>query len=301
MSGVAVIGDARRTRAARVGVPGAPDGPFATADRTLYRGAMRGLVVVALLGVSSMALAKDSAAAKEHYLKGTRAFELGAYDEAIDEYSAAYRIKDDPALLYNLGQAHRLAGHAVEALRFYKLFLIKVPQTPARSEVEQKIAELQKLVDQQQKTRSIPPDTVKSPEQPTTVTTTPEAPPATTEPPPSQGASASPPPSSGRTKMIVGGVVGGVGVVMTVVGIAFGVLAKQSSDKLTQLDRTMQPFDYGQQQAGKTDQIVEGVFLGVGIAAVAAGAVVLALGHRESRRPASMAIVPTLHGAEVRF
>jgi len=257
---------------------------------------MRALIVVTLLSLSSLAWAKETNTAKEHYLKGTRAFELGAYDEAIEEYAAAYRIKDDPALLYNLGQAHRLAGHAVDALRFYKLFLAKVPETPARGEVEQKIVELQKLVDQQQKTRNIPPDSVKPPEPPTTSTTeTTPPPPEVTQPPPASSA------ARGRTKTIVGGVVGGAGVVMIAVGIAFGVLAKDAGDKLTSLDRSMQPFDYSQQQAGKTDQIVEGVFLGLGVAALAAGVTVLVLGQREARRPAAVAIRPTANGAEVRF
>jgi tetratricopeptide (TPR) repeat protein len=91
---------------------------------------------------------------------GTRTFDLGAYDEAIAWYDGAYRIWDDPALLYNLGQANRLAGHAAEALRIYKVYLHKKPDAPNRAEVELKIAELQKLVDQQTRTRSLLPEGV---------------------------------------------------------------------------------------------------------------------------------------------
>src|SRR5262249_20752976 len=102
-------------------------------------------VVVALLivgGGSRMAFGDDRSEAREHYLKGTKAFDLGAYEEAIAEYTAAYRLKNDPALLYNLAQAARLAGHAAEALRFYRVFLTKVPTTPNRDECERKISEL---------------------------------------------------------------------------------------------------------------------------------------------------------------
>ncbi|HEX6836513.1 MAG TPA: hypothetical protein VF334_08060, partial [Polyangia bacterium] len=112
---------------------------------------------------SKRASADEVNEAREHYKKGTKAFELGAYDEAVAEYSAAYRLRDDPALLYNLGQAHRLANHPTEALHFYRLFLMKVPSTPNRVEVETKIDELQRLVDQQKKTQNLPPDSVKSP------------------------------------------------------------------------------------------------------------------------------------------
>src|SRR5947207_1312620 len=110
--------------------------------------AAAGLVsVVVILLVSSTARAGDSdvSEARDHYRRGTKAFELGSYEEAIKEYAAAYRLRDDPALLYNLGQANRLGNHPTEALRFFRLFLIKVPDTQSRSEVEAKIAELQKL------------------------------------------------------------------------------------------------------------------------------------------------------------
>jgi tetratricopeptide (TPR) repeat protein len=61
--------------------------------------------------------------AREHYHRGTVAFNLGHYEEAAGEYEEAYRLKDDPALLYNIAQARRLAGNRREALRSYKTFL----------------------------------------------------------------------------------------------------------------------------------------------------------------------------------
>ena len=85
------------------------------------------------------------AQAREHYVKGTKAFELGLYEEAIAEYMIAYKSKDDPALLFNLGQANRLAGHLPEATRFYRLYLRKDPAAPNRAEIEARIAELERL------------------------------------------------------------------------------------------------------------------------------------------------------------
>ena len=58
-------------------------------------------------GVCSECRADERAEAKEHYIKGTKAFELGAYEEAIAEYSAAYRLKDDA------GSVDRLARKTV--------------------------------------------------------------------------------------------------------------------------------------------------------------------------------------------
>ena len=105
---------------------------------------MRYLVVMAALLTLSAGVARgdDQGTARDHYIKGTRAYELGLYDEAIAEYMAAYKAKDDPALLFNLGQAHRLAGHPAEALRFYKTYLAKLPEANNRADVESKIRDL---------------------------------------------------------------------------------------------------------------------------------------------------------------
>ena len=121
--------------------------------------ALRHALVAFVVLYSLPALADARSEAREHFRKGSRAFDLGAYEEAIQEYGAAYRIIDDPALLYNLGQANRLAGHATEALHLYKVYLSKKPDAQNRAEVENKIAELQKLVDQETKAKkALPPD-----------------------------------------------------------------------------------------------------------------------------------------------
>jgi Tetratricopeptide repeat len=86
----------------------------------------------------------DKRVAREHYRRATKAYEIGQYDEAIREFGEAYKIKDDPSILYNLAQAHRLAGHREEALRTFRMFLLKVPDTPHRADAEARIAELQK-------------------------------------------------------------------------------------------------------------------------------------------------------------
>jgi tetratricopeptide (TPR) repeat protein len=249
-------------------------------------------VLVLVLSLPAFAEDNDRAQAKEHYLKGTRAYELGAYEEAISEYGAAYRFKDDPALLFNLGQANRLGGHTAEALRLYRIYLKKRPDASNRAEVEAKIAELQKqLLDQQSKPRSAPPEQVKP-------ATPPEVEPKPAEPA-APAVTISTEPArvdlrAGRTKKIVGLTVGAVGVAALATGIAFGVLAKNAGDDLSRLDQQMGIFDGAKQQEGQTDQIVEGVMLGVGAAAVAAGAVVYVIGHRESRaaRVRSATLIP---------
>lgn len=257
---------------------------------------MRGLAasVVVLLAVASASpsvTADERNEAKDHFVKGTKAFDLGAYDEAVTEYSLAYRLHDDPALLYNIAQAHRLAGHTAEAVRFYRMFLVRNPKAPNRDEVELKISELQKLIDQQQRTEHLPPDQTRPPGSttpapqpvpPSTEATPPSSTPATT-PAAAPAATTETEARPGRTKKIAGLVTAGVGVAAVVVGAAFGGLAAKASDDLTKLDQNMQTFDPSKQSSGKTDQLLEGVFLGVGGAAIVAGVVVYVLGHREAK------------------
>lgn len=258
----------------------------------------------ALIAFTTVARADDRAVAREHFEKGTKAFNLGAYDEAIEEYSAAYRAVDDPALLYNIAQAHRLAGHASEALRFYKMYLVRAPQATNGAEVEAKIAELEKLVEQQQKTKSMPPDMVKPPSGANGATAqspTPATPPAATPPaatPPAAKVTPAPAPAiasarsdAARTKKIVGLTVGGVGVAALVTGIALSAVAKQYSDDLS---NSTGVWDKAKHDTGQTLGVAGPVLIAVGGAATVAGAVVAALGFRESRlaRRTSLAVIP---------
>jgi hypothetical protein len=55
--------------------------------------------------------------------EGHKGLRARAFDEAIREYSEAYPLHPDAAILYHLGQAHRLAGHPKEALFFYRMYL----------------------------------------------------------------------------------------------------------------------------------------------------------------------------------
>lgn len=61
--------------------------------------------------------------AKTHLDHGKRAFGVGEYDKAIDNYTAAGLIDDAPLILYNLGQTYRAMKDYERAIRQYKLFL----------------------------------------------------------------------------------------------------------------------------------------------------------------------------------
>ena len=264
------------------------------------------LILVFLTFPWSVAFAADLSKARDHYTKGTRAYELGLWDEAIAEYMAAYKEKDDPALLFNLGQAHRLAGHASEALRFYKTYLSKVPEAANRAEVEAKMRDLSaQLAKEPADGQGVP------------ATPTANAPPAsgvnTAEPPADQGdqvpngqvaaATGGEVPVAGLTSSPAGGTgmkwagisVAAAGGVLVGAGIVFGILAKREGDDLTQIDQQHGVFDPGKESNGRRDQVLEAIFIGTGVAALATGTVLYLLGMRDAA-PTSVALAPARGG-----
>jgi tetratricopeptide (TPR) repeat protein len=104
-----------------------------------------------------LAHADDAASAREHFKKGSSFFDVGRFGEAAQEYEQAYQLKNDPALLFNLGQAYRFNGDYAKAIVAYKSFLRHVPNAPNAAEVQQHIADLQKLLDEQKRATSSPP------------------------------------------------------------------------------------------------------------------------------------------------
>ena len=106
---------------------------------------MRVIAIVAvLLAMAGSARAQSKTqAAREAAENGRRAYNLSHWDEAVTDFEKAYQLSGDPALLFNLAQAHRQAGHGNEALRFYKAYLREQPTGPNREIAEKQLNELQ--------------------------------------------------------------------------------------------------------------------------------------------------------------
>jgi tetratricopeptide (TPR) repeat protein len=188
--------------------------------RTLLQGASIAVLVAATVPLAYAQHVDDVQAAREHYAKGKRLYDTGRFADAAKEYEAAYQAKDDPALLFNLGQAHRLAGNYPQALLAYKAYLRNVPDAPNRAEVEARITEMQSVVDQQARTSKSPPQGTIEPK-PLPPSTTP----TTTEAQPTNALVASPPPphkSLAKKPWFWATVIGAAAVVAT--GIAVGVV-----------------------------------------------------------------------------
>jgi tetratricopeptide (TPR) repeat protein len=78
----------------------------------------------------------DPAAARAHYAKATRLYEVGEYQQALAEFKAAHLAKPDSAFLYNIAQCHRQMGDLGQAVVMYKRYLVATPNAANRPEVD---------------------------------------------------------------------------------------------------------------------------------------------------------------------
>jgi len=86
----------------------------------------------------------EGARAERH--QGTVAVNLGRYDEAVDHFSKAYTISQDPDLLFSLAQAYRLADKPEKALAAYSAFLRAAETSPKlRPQIERAANEIESI------------------------------------------------------------------------------------------------------------------------------------------------------------
>jgi tetratricopeptide (TPR) repeat protein len=76
------------------------------------------------------------------YESATTHYDLGEFAESLKDLTAAFRLRRDPALLFNIAQCHRQLGNYGDAARTYRSFLREQPDAPNRPEVEKRIADM---------------------------------------------------------------------------------------------------------------------------------------------------------------
>jgi hypothetical protein len=268
-----------------------------------------------LLLTASVARAADLTPAqklemKQLYEKATRAYDVGKYNEAIEDYQKAYEIGGDPPMLYNIAQAYRLNDQPAEALRFYRRYLQRAPNARNREDVERKIAELEKTVEERRKAAAAatppplpaPPVTTAPPPAPTPAPVGPPAPTngPTTTPSPTLGTEtpgvATPPPveagSGGRTLKIVGWSLVGGGVLCGAGALVTGLMARSKGQDLTNMSNAGDVFDPNVEHSGK---VLNNITIGLGIAGGAlavAGAILVVVGSSGSGSGETPAAAP---------
>ena len=107
------------------------------------------LAIVLLQALGGQAYARgasESDGARSERYQGVVAVNLGRYDEAVDHFSKAYTIAQDPDLLFSLAQAYRLAGKPEKALAAYSAFLRAAGSSPKlRPQIERAAGEIESI------------------------------------------------------------------------------------------------------------------------------------------------------------
>jgi tetratricopeptide (TPR) repeat protein len=89
---------------------------------------------------------------KEYITRATQYFSAGDYDKAVDDYRAAYQMKQLPTLLFNIAQAQRKASKYQEALTTYERFLKDDPKSPLAPEAEAQATAMRARIDAEKAT-----------------------------------------------------------------------------------------------------------------------------------------------------
>jgi len=249
-------------------------------------------LAVSLLGVARTR-ADDVNAAREHFKRGSKLYDLQRFEEAAEAYEKAYEAKDDPALLFNIAQAYRFAQKYEKAIGAYRAFLRRQPGASNRADVLARIDEMQKLLEAQRRSSqqppggTLPPAGGNEPGEPKPV----EPKPAGDNPPSTLPPQVAPDRTAPRMK-VAGHVTGALGLALVVTGGALlGVAASAAGDVNNAPDGT--PFDASKEEQVRTLVPAGAALTALGAAAAIAGTTVAVLGY-ERARPRNLSLVPAL-------
>src|SRR4051812_21624426 len=216
----------------------------------------RSLAVAAWLISGSAWAAEPSAEARRLYAEGKTEYAQGHYVEAVQLFERSYALSGSPALLFNMAQAHRLAGsdHCADAVALYKSYLAAEPNAENEKEVEERIEQLGDCAPPKPADQPAPATPPAAPASPT-VSATPAAQP--------------PPPSARNPAHLPTGpvLVTGTGAALLVAG---GVLYARSWDKHREAEKLC-PCYPGTYSSWEVLSNVSYALLAVGGATVAGG------------------------------
>ena len=262
------------------------------------------VAAVAIVARAPEAHADDKAKAKALYEEGLKHYNLAEWTDAIKAWKESYLISKKPLLLFNIGQAYRLAGDCKQAMTFYDSYQREEPNPRNQNELDQALALckdkpvdkpiVKPIVKPIEKPLDKPIDKPvdKPADQPAAGTVTAQ---------PIDGASGPvDAPSSGGGLRKIGIGVGAAGVVLGGLGVYFALDARSTANDLDGYTG-----EWGQEQIdleakGERSEKLGFVFGGIGLAAIVAGGVMFAIGGpKATAETSSVSIMPTRGGAAV--
>jgi tetratricopeptide (TPR) repeat protein len=239
------------------------------------------VLLVVLLGGAAMVRAQDQpgdlARSRALYDQGARAYKDGEYQKAVELFLAAYDLSRAPAILFNVAQAYRLQGECSQALSYYRRSLAEEPDATNRAEVEDRIAEMQRCVDDQSRDQETAPEAAQL---------------ATPPRPVAAGLTAPSPERPSKSRPVLALVTMAVGGAAAVTG---GVIYLQARSKFAEVESSC-PCEPGSFSGWETATDASYLLMGAGV--VAAGAGLIWWWRGSDREPRRIGLVPTARGVE---
>jgi tetratricopeptide (TPR) repeat protein len=180
--------------------------------------------LTALLIISAPVFADTAADVRMHFKKGQTHYALGEFEAAIQEFQEAYRLRQEPAILFNLAQSYRQIHQWQHAYFHYRQYLNQKPDAANRAEVENLIEQMKNKMDEEERLAKAEPQKAPAPE---------AAPPAAVgkEPVPKAAAATEPATKSTPATRYVGYAALGLGVVAEGAAFALHSSAQSSADQ----------------------------------------------------------------------
>jgi tetratricopeptide (TPR) repeat protein len=105
--------------------------------RPVTRRALPALLALAIASLAVPARAADPRAqGRRHFELAEQRFQKGQYPAALAEYQAGYELTRLPGFLINIAQCYRLTGDLRRARAYYRKYLVVVPASPRKAEIE---------------------------------------------------------------------------------------------------------------------------------------------------------------------
>lgn len=208
--------------------------------------------VATIVALSSTSLADPTA--EDLFNEGQAEYDRHNFALAVERWQAAYRVAKEPALLFNIAQAYRLANDCESALSTYKRFIAEDPASERWKDANAFVRELE--------LKCRPSLTLEDPRRIENTRPVENA-------------------RSGQS-LKMAGVVAGSGVVLLVTGLVLGKHASTLGDEVTAACSTS--CDWAVQKdkdaTGHRNAAIGYALDALGVAAIAGGAIMYYLGDR---------------------
>ncbi|HEY2747964.1 MAG TPA: hypothetical protein VGL86_25250 [Polyangia bacterium] len=263
---------------------------------------MAAVIAFAFASPSARAADANTSKAKQLYDDGLTNYNLGHYDEALTAFEMGYRVRHDPAFLFNIAQCQRQLRRPDDAQRSYRAYLRESPTLPqtTRDEVQKLIAEMENSIEEQRTKQ--PPTGTQAPgaNQPAEGQTPPPSPPPAATPPRVEQVPAAAerrPPAhrdSGRSKRLAGIALGAGGIALIAGGAVLAALSKQAGDEAySPADHV---YDYQADQRQQSLRAADIALFTVGGAALIVGTTLWIIGRKHEQPRSVSALGPPLSG-----